>query len=55
MLKKLKNMKNPIYDAKQDQPEYYYEMTAGSGNVLDNIRSGRVAVKSTQRSSMMKI
>jgi len=36
-------------------PEYYYEMQAGAGNVLDNIRSGRVAMKSEQRASRMKM
>ena len=36
-------------------PDYYYEMQAGTGNVLDNIRGGRVAMKSEQRASRMKM
>ena len=48
-------MKNPMYVEGQEMPEYYYEMQAGAGNVLDNIRSGRVAMKSEQRASRMKV
>jgi hypothetical protein len=48
-------MKNPMYDANLDLPDYYFEMQAGSGNVLDNMRCGRVAVKCTQRASRLKI
>ena len=44
-----------MYIVSEILPDYYYEMSAGSGNVLDNIRSGKVAMKSMQRSSRMKL